>query len=157
MRCSILDGRKMKEQQALYGVPVSEGLPEGPVFRIMWGQGIDEDKDEVDYPYDPYSMSAPLTSDKIDAVAIPGGSSSSGKALKPHPGMRVKANLEKGELQYGTIIKVDAGDAGAESSGKKKKKKKCQVEIQYDEGSSEVITFPDPDISLFLPGAFDFY
>ena len=32
----------------------------GPIFRIMWGQGVDEDVDLFEYPYDLFSNSAPI-------------------------------------------------------------------------------------------------
>jgi hypothetical protein len=152
LRCSILDGKKIKEKQSEMGVPVSKHIHDGPVFRIMWGQGIDEDKDDVEYPYDPYSMSAPLTSgaNQVDAVAIPTTPEGTGKPVVPRLGMRVQATFDRGQIFSGTITRVGKRDEA--HNNKKSKRKQVEIEIQYDDGSMEIIMFPDPEISLLLPG-----
>ncbi|CAB9519085.1 specific demethylase 5C [Seminavis robusta] len=150
LRCSVLDGKKIKEKQAAKGVPVAVYLHDGPIFRIMWGQGIDEDKDDVVYPYDPYSMSAPLSTNQVDAVAIPTTAEGSGKPVIPVPGMRVKVTFDRGQGFEGTISKVGTP---VEEGVKSKKRMHVEIEIQYDDGSSEVLMFPDPDVSLLLPEA----
>lgn len=152
MRCSILDGKKIKEVQSKMSVPVAVHLHDGPVFRIMWGQGIDEDKDDVEYPYDPYSMSAPLTpgSNEVDAVAIPTTLEGAGKPVIPRLGMRIQATFDRGQIFHGVITRVGRPDEA--HSNKKSRKKRIEIEIQYDDGSMEIINFPDPEISLLLPG-----
>ena len=161
MRCSILDGRTIVAKQVQMGVanPRTD-LPDGPVFRIMWGQGIEEDVEQVEYPYDPYAMSPPLSSDEVDAVAIPttphhhhGGGGKSKPAILPRVGMRVKAVFENNHVFQGTISRVaKPDDATSSTSSKKKKRKKTSIEILYDDGSIEVANFPDPEITLMSPG-----
>ena len=133
------------------GAPVAVHLHDGPIFRIMWGQGIDEDKDDVKYPYDPYSMSAPITAgaNEVDAVAIPTTPEGAGKPVIPRLGMRVQATFDRGQVYHGTITRVGKPD---ESTSKKNKRKQVEIEIQYDDSSMEIVMFPDPDISLLLPG-----
>jgi hypothetical protein len=117
----------------------------------MWGQGVDEDVDKVEYPYDPYANSAPiLASENDDEVAIPAapGGSANTMAL-PTNGMRVKVRFEKDQFYYGTIIAVEAKES---DSKKKKKKKTVEIVVQYDDGSTEEAPFPDPDIMLVMPG-----
>ena len=160
MRCSILDGRNIVAKQVQMGVPNPRtDLPDGPVFRIMWGQGIDEDVEQVAYPYDPYAMSPPLSSSgEVDAVAVPtsapfnksGGTAGPGM---PRVGMRVKAVFDNNQIFQGTITRIATPDeAPSASSSKKKKRKKQRIEILYDDGSTESATYPDPDITLMSPG-----
>jgi hypothetical protein len=141
MRCAILDGKRTTLQY------------DGPIFRVMWGQGIDEDVDKVEYPYDPYANSAPISSsENDDVVAIPAapGGASNNEMLLPTKGMRVKVRFEKDRSYYGTILTVDKK---TEPEGKKKRKKKnVDIVIQYDDGSTEEAIFPDPDITLVMPG-----
>ena len=76
----------------------------GPIFRVMWGQGVDEDVDRVEYPYNPYSNSAPITEGGDDVVAVPAGADTShGRPGVPSPGMRVKVRFDDGQYYYGTI------------------------------------------------------
>jgi hypothetical protein len=124
----------------------------------MWGEGLDNDVDKVDFPYDPISNSAPITSgfDNDDVVAVPtsAGYHPSVQVL-PAPGMRVKARFAKDRYYHGTISAVKEKDGQETSSkGKKKKKKIVHITIQYDDGSSEETVFPDPDISLAMPGKY---
>jgi hypothetical protein len=137
LRCTILHGKRTKMDY------------DGPIFRIMWGQGVNEDVDKVEYPYDPYANSAPITStDNDDVVAIPASAGSSSEMALPAPGMRVKVRFEKDQFYHGTIDSVD------ESTDEKKKKKRRSVDIviQYEDGSMEEAVFPDPDITLVMPG-----
>ena len=150
MRCSIIDGIQVKKRQAQLGYPSSANIPNGPIFRVMWGQGIDEDVDMVDYPYDPYSNSAPLTSsDKVDAVAIPAAPGGSAGSAVPEKGMRVKVRFEQDQFYYGHITHVTEKE---QEKGKKKKKRSAEITIRYDDGSTETAIFPDPDITLVMPG-----
>ena len=146
MRCSILDGSRIRKNRAQ-----PEDIPDGPVFRVMWGQGIDEDCDKIDYPYDPYSNSTPLTSSGgDDAVAIPAGPGiSKSPMVAPEAGMRVKVRFDQDQFYYGTIDSVVDKDA---DKPKRKKRKSVDIKINYDDGSSEVAVFPDPDIVLVMPG-----
>ena len=159
MRCSILDGRNIVAKQVQMGVPNPRtDLPDGPIFRIMWGQGIDEDVEQAAYAYDPYAMSPPLSSSgEVDAVAVPTSAPSSNKGPGvPRVGMRVKAAFDHNQFFQGTITRVVTPDeaTAASSSSKKKKRKKQTIEILYDDGSKESVSFPDPDISLMSPGEF---
>lgn len=142
LRCSIIDGQAIGEN--------------GPIFRVMWGQGVDDDVDKVEYPYDPFTNSAPMTSGKDDVVAVPTTSSMHqpmDQQVIPAVGMRVKARFDKNQFYHGTIEKVTERDEGTTSSkSKKKKKKTIHVTIAYDDGSTEETSFPDPDITLAMPG-----
>ena len=160
LRCAILDGTRV-------GV-------DGPLFRVMWGQGIDEDKDKVEYPYDPFSNSAPLTGsggdpnndDEVDdvVVAIPtsAGYQPPSSQVAPAVDMRVKTRFDKDKYYYGTITAVTEKEVDTTAKGKKqtksngsnKKKVDLEISIKYDDGSVEVSSFPDPDISLVMPGAY---
>ena len=146
MRCTIFDGKKVKEKQKKFGIPSSD-LPDGPVFRVMWGQGVDEDVDVVDYPYDVYTDSPSLVDDsKVDTVAVP----LSGKdlsELEPEEGMRVRVRFEHDVWFSGTIVSVSD-----EEYDQRKKQATYEICIHYDDGSIENTVFPDPDISIYLPG-----
>mmetsp|Transcript_16973 Transcript_16973/g.46621 ORF Transcript_16973/g.46621 Transcript_16973/m.46621 type:complete len:2275 (-) Transcript_16973:34-6858(-) len=161
-RCAILDGTRI-------------GI-DSPLFRIMWGQGIDEDKDKVEYPYDPFSNSAPITGkgnggdepnddendDVVVAIPTSAGYQPPSTQLAPGVGMRVKTRFDKDKYYYGTITAVTEKEVGTPkgkkssgwSSASKDSKKKIDVEItiQHDDGSTEVSCFPDPDINLVMPG-----
>ena len=160
LRCAILDGTRV-------------GI-DGPLFRVMWGQGIDEDKDKVEYPYDPFSNSAPITGSGGDAnhddevedvvVAIPttAGYKPPSSQVAPAVGMRVKTRFDKDKYYYGTITAVTEkevdntvetkGKRQTKSNGGNKKKIDLEISIKYDDGSAEVSVFPDPDINLVMPG-----
>jgi hypothetical protein len=135
-------------------VPGCEGS--GPIFRVMWGQGIDEDVDTVEYPYDPYSNSTPLSHSldkQVDAVAIPTTSTTSaggGSTNLPEEGMRVKVRFERGQFYYGTILTV--AEQNGEKGKKSRKRRLADIVIKYDDGSEENAIFPDPDITLCMPG-----
>jgi hypothetical protein len=143
LRCAILDGKRI-------GV-------EGPVFRVMWGQGVDEDVDKVEYPYDPFSNSAPIIGrGSEDVVAVPAGAGYQPpvEQVVPTPGMRVRSRFSKEQYYHGTItsVKEKDGDKVSSSKGKKTTKKTVHLEIKYDDGSTEEAIFPDPDITLMMPG-----
>jgi hypothetical protein len=140
LRCSILDGKTIGET--------------GPVFRVMWGRGVDEDVDKVEYPYDPFTNSNPIFSDdnnedEDNVVALP--ATLDDHHVVPTPGMRVKARYTKDDFYFGTISKVT--EKQDDTSGKSKKKNVFDITIEYDGGYSEECAFPDPDISLVMPGA----
>lgn len=144
LRCSIIDGKTIGET--------------GPIFRVMWGQGIDDDVDKVEYPYDPFTNSAPITGESgdDDAVAIPTSPTMHqpiDQQVVPAVGMRVKARFDKNQYYHGTITKVVEKEEGGNSAKSKKKKRKAvHMTILYDDGSTEETTFPDPDVTLAMPG-----
>jgi hypothetical protein len=144
MRCSILSGRAIKEKQKAGGHAISSELPNGPVFRVIWGQGVDEDVDDVDYPFEPSAHASPLkvSKGKTALPEEPVGSS----VTTPGTGMRVKVRFDKNQYFRGTVVKVK------DSSASKKKRKQVEILIRYDDGSSETALYPDPDISLLMPG-----
>jgi hypothetical protein len=164
MRCTILDGRSVKANQKLGGFPVQNDLPDGPLFRIMWGRGIDEDSittattstmdhKTMEYTFDPFMQSKPIVStgstsnDKLIMDAIKTTKRSS---IIPKVGMRVKVLADKDVYFPGTITTVNEVEPTVTNG--KKKRKRYQVKIQYDDGIHEEMTFPDPDIDLLLPG-----
>ncbi|KAG7348250.1 hypothetical protein IV203_016955 [Nitzschia inconspicua] len=141
LRCSIIDGKVIGQT--------------GPIFRVMWGQGVDNDIDKVEYPYDPFTNSAPITSGKDDVVAIPTPSAmhpAIDQQVIPAVGMRVKARFDKSHYYHGTITKVVEREVSSSSKSKKKKRKTIHITILYDDGSTEDTSFPDPDITLVMPG-----
>lgn len=150
MRCSILDGKELKLKVSDPGK--YKDLSNGPVFRIMWGRGIDDDDiDKVDYPYDPYTHSLPIVQtgnaeyDKLIEEAV----FEKPKQVYPEPGMRVKVRLEENKYSYGTVTDVGAPRI---VTVKRKRKKTVELSVQYDEGAIETFNFPDPDLSLVMPG-----
>jgi hypothetical protein len=138
LRCSIFDGSKVKKSK----------ITDGPVFRVMWGQGVDDDADVVDYPYDPLAQSAYLSADKVDAVAVP-ASSKDLDEIVPEEGMRVRVRFDHNEWSTGTIV-----DVGDEEWDSKKHMNVYDITVQYDSGHSEDIMFPNPDIAIHLPGMY---
>ena len=157
LRCSILDGRKFDP-----AVP-------GPLFRITWGPGIDNDESSAttDHPFDPSVHAPPLNSSAATdhGTGGSGGGNSGGvtqtksttgaRQLLPEIGMRVKVRLEKSVFVNGTIVAAST-DAAAAAADAKKKKRKAQIHvtIRYDEGFTEESVYPDPDIELLLPGMY---
>jgi hypothetical protein len=143
LRCAILDGQRTNVDY------------DGPIFRVMWGQGVDDDVDKVEYPYNPYANSAPVASSGSDDVlaipAAPGGASS--EMVVPTNGMRVKVRFDKDQFYYGTITSVE--DTSSEK--KKKKRKQVKIMVRYDDGSSEEAVYPDPDITLVMPGVYAYF
>lgn len=144
MRCTIFDGKKLKEEQRENGV--KSDLPDGPLFRIMWGMGVDDDTDLVDYPYDMFSASAPISSDcNVDTVALPFLGKEKSVDIEPEEGMRVRVRHEHDVWYTGTIIAV--GDYVEVI----KNKTTYEITINYDDGAVEDTYFPDPDIVLYPP------
>jgi hypothetical protein len=168
MRCSILDGRKIRQalqQQAKGGggeVEIKDDvkpyLQDGPVFRVMWGRGVDEQvvDDNVLYPFHPKVHAAPIApSGKTNETSCFDESSSpSSSSGTPMQGMRVKVRFDKNECNYGTITQASVASSAAKSSGKKSRKTEYTIAILYDDGSAEVAIYPDPDIILAMPGTF---
>jgi Bromodomain len=142
LRCSILDGR-------------SQGI-NGPVFRILWGRGVDEEPpDPADYPLDLFAHAPPLvatgsvTTDARWTQAI--GAQGRNTPLAPRVGLRVKVRGETSASYFiGTIVTV--GEPQIISKKKKKKRTRHDIVIQYDDGVKEDLSYPDPDIELLTPG-----
>jgi hypothetical protein len=168
LRCDILDGssiREYRQQQAKKDGPLSiekmssekeniEDLGDGPVFRVTWGEGVDEDKVlEPSCPFDPYIASAHIGSD-VDAIAVPLSSKKGNKPLGfPEVGMRVNVRFDKCKMYGGSITDVKPIEKQAKSS----KKVICNITIQYDDGVTEVAAFPDPDIIVAYQGVFGYF
>jgi hypothetical protein len=149
MRCSILDGRSVKAKQKEEGYAVQTTLPDGPVFRIMWGRGVDEET-EIELPFDPSAHSPPIVktgSKQMDAL-LKESIRSQASTLLPDRAMRVKVRFDNNEFYFGVVQKV-----GTPKTVTKNKKKHPEVDITilYDDGSTESITYPDPDVTLLMP------
>jgi hypothetical protein len=155
VRCSILSGISVKEGQKRGGFPVQTDLPDGPIFRIMWGRGVDEDAadEKVDYPFDPFTHSRPLFmtgSTEIDST-LKEAMKSKRASIFPAVGMRVKVRYDRDRFFVGSI--ASTGEPQVVMNGKKKRTK-VEVTVQYDDGVVEKLTYPDPDVSLLMPGMF---
>ena len=145
IRCSILDGRRILQQRREFGLlnsarPTEEPtIHEGPVFRIMWGRGIDEDEMD-EYKYDPFLHS--------DYVLVNGKGTATKRQTRAVPveDMRVKTRFDQNEYYMGTIVNVKKKPSDGKQSDK------VSLTIRYDDGTHEQAEFPDPDIQLFLPG-----
>ncbi|KAL7565041.1 hypothetical protein ACA910_020751 [Epithemia clementina (nom. ined.)] len=144
IRCSILDGRRILQQRRELAASSSSALKdepnihEGPVFRIMWGRGVDED-DMDEYKYDPF-----LHSDYV-LINSKGNPTKRQSRAVPVEDMRVKTRFDQNEFYMGTIVNVNKNSDGKQSD-------KVILSIRYDDGTMEQAEFPDPDIQLFLPG-----
>ncbi|KAL7541225.1 hypothetical protein ACHAXR_012783 [Thalassiosira sp. AJA248-18] len=173
MRCDILDGSSLKkndsslkpdqsgssssepmlvEEKIIMPGSDIDNLGDGPVFRVTWGEGVEEDKLlEPSCPFDPYVASAHLGGD-VDAIAVP-LSSSKNKGSKPaglpEVGMRVSVRFDKGKDYGGLITKVKPMEKAQMT---KNKKAICNITIKYDDGVTEVAPFPDPDIVVAYQG-----
>jgi hypothetical protein len=131
LRCTILDGSKVRAKQEELGTPVT--AKDGPLFRIMWGAGIDEQGEtSVDYPYN---------MDNASPVVTEGRSSPPSVELLPEVGMRVRVKYGPDQWYMGTIMDVEEHS-----------KDEAEITIQYDDGTIEHAIHPDSGITLFLPG-----
>eukprot|EP00571_Detonula_confervacea_P012392 CAMPEP_0172304510 /NCGR_PEP_ID=MMETSP1058-20130122/5901_1 /TAXON_ID=83371 /ORGANISM="Detonula confervacea, Strain CCMP 353" /LENGTH=1370 /DNA_ID=CAMNT_0013015761 /DNA_START=330 /DNA_END=4439 /DNA_ORIENTATION=+ len=169
MRCDILDGSSLREQreqmkkdeakvksensepmlvdEKIPGEKDIENLGDGPVFRVTWGEGVEEDKHlEPSHPFDPYVASAHLGGD-VDAIAVPLSSSKGKPVGLPEVGMRVSVRFDKCKMYGGAITKVKTIEKQT-----KNKNAVCNITIQYDDGVTEVAAFPDPDIVVAYQG-----
>ena len=173
MRCDILDGSSLREyregrtkkskssgktkaDKSSEPLLVDESnsseygndLGDGPVFRVTWGEGVEEEKHlEKSCPFDPYLASAHMGGD-VDAIAVPLSSKKGSKPVGlPEVGMRVNVRFDKCKTYGGTITGVKPVASNA-----KNKKTVCNIAIQYDDGVIEIAAFPDPDIVLAYQG-----
>ena len=143
LRCSILDGRRISQQRKSLKADTRNEPPlhDGPVFRIMWGRGVDEE-DMDSYTYDSNfhsSFKPPKANGKAQVDK---------KQIVPTEDMRVRVRFDSNEYYTGTIVKVDS------NLEEKSKKEETTLSIRYDDGSLETSApFPDPDIELVMPGA----
>lgn len=135
LRCSILDGKQVQKKIAGGGFPPnghsSVTLTDGPIFRITWGRGVDEDVDsEVEYAYDPFVDSPAIVSDDASSVLPP--------SVKPvSENMRVRVRFSDDESFLGHVEKVLSSK---------------RIVVRYDDGSREEMVYPDPDLSIASPG-----
>ncbi|KAL7522117.1 hypothetical protein ACHAWX_006804, partial [Stephanocyclus meneghinianus] len=153
IRCDILDGRTLKQKRQeeknksgkqtkrgtlepmLIDEKEREHLGDGPVFRVMWGEGIEDDDDaDVSFPFDP-------TGGYADRGARVNGIET------PMVGMRVSVLFDDSKLYEGKIIKVASNAKKSMAS-----KSLFSISILYDDGVTENTTYPDPDIYLYPPG-----
>jgi hypothetical protein len=159
IRCSILDGQAVKATQKLNGFAIQSELPDGPVFRIMWGRGIDEDltgkNDSLEHPFEIYAHSTPIVSTgsvKNDALISNAVKSTRRSSIVPKIGMRVKVSCDKDHYFTGTIATV--GEPKLVVTNGKKKRKRYDIIVHYDDGLKEEMLFPDPDLELISPGTY---
>ena len=179
LRCDILDGskvkgsltpiqsdkesivkeedfrRKLNQPDSTDGSGIDTAL-DGPIFRIMWGPGIDESEDTQTFPFDLHSSSAPLGGE-VDAVAVPVDRDTIN--IAPEEGMRVKVRFDNDMWYAGHVRNVtprkaskDDNDGNKKKSKKKKLKDSFDIQIVYDDGGKEDAVFPDPDVTLLPPG-----
>lgn len=99
---------------------------QGPIFRISWGDGVDTESESVEYPFDA------------------NGAAFDYKHMKPQPQMRVKVKFVE-DFFYGTITAVEPKDGNPRS-------RQCDLHVTYDDGAKEIITYPDPDVQIAMPG-----
>ena len=177
MRCDILDGSSLREYRDEMAKKKSgsvkvksengeepalvddekilitekenvEDLGDGPVFRVTFGAGVDEDKMmEPSSPFDPYLASAHLGGD-VDAIAVPLSSKNDKPFGYPEAGMRVSVRFDRCKMHGGTITSVKP----MENKEKQRKKAICNISILYDDGVTEIAPFPDPDIIVAYQG-----
>jgi F/Y-rich N-terminus len=150
LRCSILSGRSIKESQLKGGFLVSD-IPDGPIFRILWGQGVDDDEDS-DYSFNPATSAAPIvtTGFPVTDTAINDVMTTTTNQILPEVGMKVRVRFENDQYFGGVITSVGEPSGGGAKT--KRKRKQVDVTVRYNDGSTEAFLFPDPDLSLELPG-----
>ncbi|KAL7511584.1 hypothetical protein ACHAXN_008574 [Cyclotella atomus] len=135
IRCEILDGRLLKLEKNepnghrnSYGV-VDQDLGDGPVFRVMWGEGIDADDD----------------TDTTTPISFPSDTSTSSE--KPTVGTRVSVRFDNDEYYQGKITKVNTSKKTSTQYNTN-----WNITILYDDGVVEHTSYPDPDIRIYPPG-----
>lgn len=134
LRCTILDGKRTKLHY------------EGPIFRVMWGQGVNEDVDQVEYPYDPEKNSSSLHDE--EPLANTASANAVSGMIVPVNGMKVRVRFENDLFYYGIIESV----VEKSEENKKRRKRIFEISIQYEDGSIEEAAYPDPDICIVMPG-----
>lgn len=129
IRCDILDGRGI-HKSAFDGMDESLWT-DGPLFRIMWGEGIEADVDTETFPFHP----ADTASSSVETPTV---------------GTRVAVTFDQSQVYEGSITKAAVNSK--KSSGYRTV---WNVTILYDDGVVENTFYPDSDIVLFPPGEFD--
>ena len=139
IRCEILDGRLVSKLDAngngnhdagsngettTNGVEPSLIDENGPIFRIMWGPGIEADTNHENIPY-------PMD-EESDEI--------------PQVGRRCCVRFDVDLYREGTIRKVTVASSGKSSS------KRWNISLEYDDGVLENTSYPDPDVRLFSFG-----
>ena len=164
MRCEILDGKDyahgdadVKTKKEGNSTKARDKLnAKSPLFRITWGQGIDELDNGKPFPFDVYSAAAPL-GNNVDSVAVPMGLD---VPIVPETDMRVKVRFDDDVWYRGTITRVTKKTASdvkekkkrGTRSAKTKNKNHFSLKLLYDDGMKEEVIYPDPDIVLVAPG-----
>ena len=139
LRCSILDGKAIKQEQKAKGFPTAQ-IHDGPLFRIMWGNAIDTDQQQLEFPYDPFLHSPPENQDRSQTNLTNTTHNKQQHVLAPELHMKVKVRmLKENDYSYGTIVHVKEPPT---------KKKKREITIRYQEGFEETLLFPDPDVTI---------
>ena len=129
LRCTILDSARVRQIQKDRHAAKLWPMQEGPIFRVTWGLGVDEDRwaDSAQVPF--------------QALPSMGGPPMKRSSLRPVVDQRVRVRFERKEYYTGTVTAV--ATAG----------RSYKISIKYDDGSVEKDTpFPDPDIALVTPG-----
>lgn len=128
LRCTILDAARVRQLQKERHAEHLWPQTEGPIFRVLWGLGVDEDKwaDDAQWAF---------------AAAPPQGGPPKQPTLRPAVDQRVRVRLERKEYTTGVITAV------------RKAGKTFEIDIRYDDGAVEkAAPFPDPDMNLVAPG-----
>jgi hypothetical protein len=167
MRCSILDGKSIKSRLRELArskdannittnnieANAASSLHDGPVFRVSWGPGVDDDPEkDAEHPYDPEIHSQPIFVNskgkrRNDLLQT-------SKSIPPENGMRVKVRFNREQFCFGTIQSVNFS-SGKDSSSKKNKTATSEdslVSVRYDHGAVETFNYPDQDLIILLPG-----
>ena len=128
LRCTILDAARVRQLQKERHAKALWPHAEGPIFRVLWGLGVDEDKwaDDAQFPFQaPPPLGGPT---KLHKVA-------------PVVGQPVRVRFERQEYYTGVITDVSTAGKG------------WKISIRYDDGTVEKDTpFPDADVKLLTPG-----
>lgn len=143
LRCDILEGDGTKIDTNIEPSLVDEDNSSpskkpsngGPIFRIIWGEGIEQDDPMDSCPFD-----SNIGSEYTETS----------KKKKPEVGMRVNVNINNFNTLGGVITKAKAPAKSGKNKGL------SMITIKYDDGVTEDTPFPDPDIQLAPPGKFAF-
>ena len=145
LRCDILEGKGLRKNGGDMKIDAKvlvdedksllkkKNFGDGPIFRIIWGEGIEQDD-----PMDSCSFDANIAFGYADAS----------KKKKPEVGMRVNVNIDNFNTVGGVITKAKAPAKSGKNKGL------SMITIKYDDGVTEDTPFPDPDIHLAPPGKF---
>jgi len=149
LRCEILDGSK-------YGNLLTENRNDneteecsaydGPIFRILWGRAIDEWEFDQSIPFDLNSITSSIgVSDHIKT----------GNRY-PESGMRVKVRFDEDLWYKGVLGEVIAHGKKKLSGFSQNGNHSFTAQILYDDGSTEQIELPDPDVIILAQGTIEF-